>query len=301
MHVLVPHADAAQLMGGAPDGVDLDFWPGTDDYPENFERTEVFIPPWWAKSRAVHEIRRMPKLKLIQTLGAGYDWIAPALPSGVKLANVPGVNARPVAEWVLAALLSLLREFPQFLRDQMNAKWDQRRTGELGGSNVLVIGYGAVGKQVATLLRAFEAEVAVMASARRPGVFGPADLPTLIARADAIIVAVPLSPSTYRMIDHDFLRNMRDGSVLINVARGGVVDTDALVGELKTGRIRVALDVTDPEPLPTEHELWTLPGVLITPHVASVVPSFLPSSYSRVREQLVRIVNGDAPLNVVAG
>ncbi|NNH73808.1 2-hydroxyacid dehydrogenase [Nocardia uniformis] len=300
MHVLVPHADAAQHMGGVPEGVELIFWPGTEELPAGFERAEVFVPPWWAKQRAAREMARMPKLQLVQTLGAGYDWIIGGLPPGVLLANASGVNARPVAEWVLGGILNTVRGFPGFYRDQLEARWDQRMAGELGGSRAVVLGYGQVGQRVAALLRAFDVDVAVVASASRPGVFGPADVVDLLRAADIVVVAVPLNTETTAMVDERFLARMRDGSILVNVARGAVVDTDALVAELKVDRIRAVLDVTDPEPLPTDHELWRMPGVIITPHVASVVPSFLPSSYRRIRAQLVRMLNGDEPENVVA-
>ena len=286
-------------MGGVPDGVQLIFWSGIEDLPLDSNLAEVFIPPWWAKPRAVTEMARMPNLKLVQTLGTGYDWIISSLPAGVQLANNPGINAGPVAEWVVAAVLTMLRNFSEFHNDQRDRHWHQRVTGELGGSKVLVIGFGAIGKRITSLLRAFDADVAVAASRKRPGVNGPDEIPDLLRWADVVVVMVPLNDTTRHMVDAQFLAAMRDGAVLVNAARGAVVDTSALVAELKTGRIRAVLDVTDPEPLPLDHELWGLPGVVITPHVASVVPSFLPSSYRRIHAQLVRMMAGKSPENVV--
>jgi phosphoglycerate dehydrogenase-like enzyme len=286
-------------MGGVPDGVRLIFWPGIDTLPADSGQAEVVVAPWWAGKSALGLLTELPSLKLVQILGAGHDWIAPWVPAGVALANNPGINAGPVAEWVLAATLTMLRDFPAFGADQRARQWRQRPTGELAGRRALIVGYGAIGQRIAALLRAFDADVTVAARHGRPGVHGAEQIPRLLRDADIVVVVIPLDDTTRRMVDAQFLAAMPDGALLINAARGAVVDTGALAAELKAGRLRAALDVTDPEPLPPDHELWGLPGVLITPHVASAVPSFLPDSYRRIRAQLVRMAAGLPPEHVV--
>lgn len=287
-------------MGGVPAGVDLTFWPGAETLPPHADRAEVAVVPWWAQPPALALLAQLPNLRLVQILGAGYDWIAPWVPPGVSLANNAGINAVPVAEWVLTAVLTMLRDIPGFLADQRDRHWQQRPTGELAGRTALVVGYGAIGQRTAALLRAFDANVVVAARHSRPGVHAAEEIPQLLGRADVVIVVVPLDERTRRMVDARFLGAMPDGALLVNAARGAVVDTDALTAEVRAGRLRAALDVTDPEPLPPDHELWGLPGVLITPHVASAVPSFLPDSYRRIRAQLNRMVAGEPPEHVVS-
>jgi phosphoglycerate dehydrogenase-like enzyme len=287
-------------MGGVPDGVELIVWPGTDTLPAQSRQAEVVVVPWWAQPRALGLIGQLPSLELVQILGAGYDWILPWVPPGVPLANNAGINAGPVAEWVLTAILAVLRDFPGFGADQRHRQWRERSTGELARRRVLIVGYGAIGKRIARLLEAFDADVTAAARHSRPGVHGADQIPRLLGEADVVVLVIPLDDSTRGMVDARFLATMRDGALLVNAARGAVVDTDALVAELKAGRLRAALDVTDPEPLPPDHVLWGLPGVLITPHVASAVPSFLPDSYRRVRAQLVRMAAGLPPEHVVS-
>jgi phosphoglycerate dehydrogenase-like enzyme len=166
---------------------------------------------------------------------------------------------------------------------------------------VVVVGAGSVGGAVAARFRAFETDVVLVGRTARAGVHGVDELPQLLSLADVVVLAVPLTPQTERMVDADFLAHLRDGTLLVNVARGRVVDTDALLAELRTGRICAALDVTDPEPLPPGHPLWRLPGVLVSPHVGGDTTAFLPRARRMLQEQLTRYAEGVPLANVVAG
>jgi phosphoglycerate dehydrogenase-like enzyme len=132
-----------------------------------------------------------------------------------------------------------------------------------------------------------------------PSVHAVDELPDLLPRHDVVVVVVPLGPQTVGLVDDEFLSAMPDGALLVNVARGGVVDTDALVRHLATGRLRAALDVTDPEPLPADHPLWTAPGVLISPHTGGASTAFLPRATRLLQEQLGAYAAGRSLRNVV--
>jgi phosphoglycerate dehydrogenase-like enzyme len=206
-----------------------------------------------------------------------------------------------VAEWALAATLSLVRELPRFTRAQDAQRWDTSETDELADKRALVLGSGDLGVNVARRLEAFGVSVTMVARTARDGVHATSELPALLPLADIVIVVVPLTPETTRMVDAEFLSAMPDGSVLVNAARGEVADTDAVLAELTSGRLRAALDVTDPEPLPAGHPLWRAPGLLLTPHVAGNVPGFPHRSLQLVRAQLERYLAGRPLENVVSG
>jgi phosphoglycerate dehydrogenase-like enzyme len=171
---------------------------------------------------------------------------------------------------------------------------------------VLVLGYGNIGRAVARRFLPFEVSVTAVASRPRAGdelvdtVHGIHELPDLAARADVLVVIVPLTDATRGLVDAGLLARLPDGALVVNVARGPVVDTDALLAECASGRLRAALDVTDPEPLPEDHPLWTTPGVLITPHVGGATEAMRPRSLALIRRQLVAMRDGEPLLNVVA-
>jgi phosphoglycerate dehydrogenase-like enzyme len=179
--------------------------------------------------------------------------------------------------------------------------WIHDRRASLVDRSVIIIGAGGVGRAIADRLAAFEVDVTLVARSQRPGVVSISELPHLLPGADIVILAVPLSTETKKLVDDDFLTRMRDGALLVNVARGGVVDTDALVRHVKQGRIRAALDVTDPEPLPSNHELWVTPGVLISPHVGGDTSAFVPRAKRLVDSQINLWRRGDPLAHVVRG
>nr|WP_240813321.1 2-hydroxyacid dehydrogenase [Streptomyces sp. DASNCL29] len=243
----------------------------------------------------------MPDLELVQLLTAGAEaWIG-RLPEGVALSDCRGAHGGATAEWVVSALLAVYRHLPRFARAQDEGRWDYHRTEELAGKKILIVGAGDVAENTVRRLAGFEVSTTLVGRHARDGVHGMAELPALLPEHDATVLVVPLTEETRGMADAEFLAAMPDGAVLVNAARGPVCDTDALVAELGSGRLRAALDVTDPEPLPEGHPLWKVPGLLLTPHVAASVPLTMSRAYDVVAEQLRSFVRGEEPPNVVHG
>jgi phosphoglycerate dehydrogenase-like enzyme len=212
------------------------------------------------------------------------------------------VHDSSTAEWVVTAILAVLRRFDHFARAQAVPAWSYAEfapTDELAGKRVLIVGAGSIGKALAERLTPFEVELIHVARTARDGVHAIGELAALLPQADIVVLLVPLTEQTRGMVDAKFLRAMRDGALLVNAARGPVADTAALAKELSGGRIQAALDVTDPEPLPLDHPLWTMPNVLITPHVAGSVRGLLPRAYRLVGDQLRRLLGGEPLVNEV--
>jgi phosphoglycerate dehydrogenase-like enzyme len=286
---------AALAAGPLPGGPELVWWDGTGE-PDRAGEIEALVLPFGAP---LDVLARMPRLRMVQTLSAGVDRILPAVPEGVILCDGRGTHGSSVAEWVLAALLAVVRELPRFVRLQGAGTWENVQTGELAGATVLIVGAGDIGLRIARLVEAFGAEPVLVARRARDGVHGIGDLPRLLPGADAVVLVVPLTAETTGLADAAFLAAMRDGAILVNAARGPVVDTDALLAELTSGRLRAALDVTEPEPLPEGHPLWQAPGLLLTPHVAGYVTGFPPRALALIRPQLERFLRGEPLENVV--
>ncbi len=299
MKAWVAHHNAIELMGGAPAGVDVVVWGGNTVPPAELDNVALFVPPTWNKPASLDVLPRLTGLRAIQLLSAGADWILPYTPAGVTLCDARGAHDPAVAEWIMTAILTVLREFNIFSVDQSRAVWNQRGTDTLYGKRVLIIGHGSIGTALEQRLGAFCVSVCRVARHPRPDAYSAADLPGLLAGADVVVLLVPLTAETRGMVDADFLARMPDRALLVNASRGPVVDTDALTREVSTGRLLAALDVTDPEPLTADHPLWTLPGSLLTPHVASFTPTWLPRIYHLVRRQLTHLVDGTSFENPV--
>lgn len=243
----------------------------------------------------------MTSLRVVQTLTAGVEHVRPHVPAGVTLCNGRGIHDTSTAELALTLILSSLRGIPEFVRNQERGRWVHEVRPALADKRVLIVGHGAIGAAIETRLRAFEAEPVRVARTAREGVHALDELPGLLPTADVVVLVVPLTEQTRGMVDEAFLAAMRPGALLVNVARGAVVDTDALVGALETGRISAALDVTDPEPLPDGHPLWSAPNLLISPHVGGASSAMWPRAHRLVREQLLRFAAGEPLRNVMTG
>jgi phosphoglycerate dehydrogenase-like enzyme len=260
-----------------------------------------WVPPFLGTAPSAEVIARLPDLAVVQLLSAGVDAWLGRLPDHVILCDARGVHSSATAEWTVTAILAYLRDFPHFARAQGRGEWAYRPTDELAGKSVLIVGAGAIGEAVADRLEPFEVSLVRVASKPRAGAYGVRDLPVLLPAADIVVLTVPLTSATKGLVDAGFLTAMRDGALLVNASRGPVVDTAALTAELATGRIGAALDVTDPEPLPAGHPLWSMPNVLLTPHTAASVGGTLRRAYGLVGDQVRRYVAGEPLINVVTG
>jgi phosphoglycerate dehydrogenase-like enzyme len=271
------------------------------ELPDWLDRVEFYVPPYQWSGDGSAVLARMPQLRVVQTMTAGVEHIRPFVPEGVVLCNGRGIHDASTAELAMTLMLSSLRGIPRFVNAQREHRWDHQMLPALADKTVLIVGYGAIGAALERRLAGFETRVLRVARRPRDGVAGFEELPELVPQADVVVLIVPLTDQTRKMVDAEFLRRMKDGTLLVNVARGGVVDTDALVTELRSGRVTAALDVTDPEPLPEGHPLWDAPGVLISPHVGGATSAMSPRAFAVVRQQLHRFANGEPLANVMTG
>jgi phosphoglycerate dehydrogenase-like enzyme len=252
--------------------------------------------------RAAIEIApRLEGLRIVQTLSAGVDHIVDRIPAGVTLCNASGVHDIAVAEWVVLAILASNRRLPQLIEAQLSHSWskDDARGTDLDGARVLILGHGSIGRAVEARLLPFGVDVVRVAGHEREGVHRLADLPLLLPTVDILVVLLPLTAATRGLVGADLLRRLKAGALVVNGSRGAVIDTAALMEALAAGRVRAALDVTDPEPLPDGHPLWSMPDVIITPHVAGDVAAEEDRAWGLVTEQLRRLARGEPLHNVV--
>jgi len=238
-------------------------------------------------------------VEVVQTLSAGVEEWLGRLPEGVSLVNGRGAHGGSTAEWAVTVLLALRRGIPGFVRQQDRHDWTEVGSPGLQGAQVLVIGAGDLGEQTHRRLDGFGCTVTLVARTARDGVHGIDELPDLLPDADAVVLVVPLTHATRGLVDAAFLARMKDGAALINAARGPVVDTEALLSELQAGRLVAGLDVTDPEPLPPEHPLWSASGLLLTPHVGGHTAGSGERAWRVAREQLLMLARGERPTNTV--
>ncbi len=259
------------------------------------DQVEFFVLPYMGPPRDVELTARMPRLQAVQTLTAGVDGIPERLPPGVALFSAEGVHDASTAELAVGLMIACQRGIDLAARDTPAGRWRHERRRSLADSRVVVVGWGGVGRAIGRRLAGFEVEVVPVAGTARDGVLGTADLDGELARADIVVLAVPLTAATRGLIDARRLALLPDGCLLVNVSRGPVVVTEALTAELVAGRLRAALDVSDPEPLPPDHPLWRAPGVLITSHVGGNSAAFPPRAEALVAAQLRRWCDG-APL-----
>jgi phosphoglycerate dehydrogenase-like enzyme len=297
--VCVPWDDPEVLQTVLPAGVEAVIYDG-GPVPEHLDEITFFVPPYMGPEPTLALMAQMPSLQVVQALTAGVDNIWPHLPPGVTLCNARGVHDASTAELAVGLIISSLRHIPEFARAQSTGQWLHGRYPALADKTVLIVGAGSVGGALADRLTPFEVTVLKVARTPRDGVHGFEALPTLLPEADVVVLTCPLTDHTRGLVNIDFIARMRQGALLVNVARGPVVVTADLVEALEQGRISAALDVTDPEPLPADHPLWRAPGVLISPHVGGNTSAFLPRAYRLVAEQLARFSQGEPVEHVMS-
>lgn len=298
--VCLPTPDAPARLGDLPAGIDLLVWDGSGPPPGGIDRVDLVVGRYSLDAMTPAALAQMPRLRAIQVLTAGVEPWLPVVPDGVTLCSARGVHGASTAELAVTGLVSVLRELPFLYGEQAAHRWTRIESRGLAGARVLVLGAGDIGRRVAAASAAFDAATTLVARTARPGVEPVERLPHLLPHHDAVVVALPHTPQTHRLADAAFLSAMPDGAVLVNVARGGIVDNDALLAELNARRLRAFLDVTDPEPLPPGHPLWDAPNLVLTPHLGGGTRGWEDRAYALVRDQVLRLHAGDPLRNVVA-
>jgi phosphoglycerate dehydrogenase-like enzyme len=301
MRIWVPDQEIAGAVADISGVESLVYDGRSDASPGDPAEVEVYVPPFAATARSREILAAMTNVRLVQLQAAGVDTFLPLLREGVVLCNARGVHDASTAEWAVGAIIAAQREFPGFARAQSEGRWDWHMTDALTDRTVLIVGYGSVGAAIERRLVPFETEIVRVARTARDGVHPVSALSGLLPDADIVILIVPSTTETTRMVDKAFLARMKDGALLVNAARGTVVDTGALLAELTGGRLRAVLDVTDPEPLPAGHPLWSAPGAFITPHVGGSTPASRRRAVALVREQVRRYAAGEPLENVITG
>jgi phosphoglycerate dehydrogenase-like enzyme len=304
--VLVPWksiSDALSDLGGLADGgLTVEVFTGDAPGPDDLGDVVFFTVPY-DRPFSTEPIPRLSGVRVVQALTAGYDHLVALLSGVVTVCTVRGLHDSSTAEHALGLILSSQRELPRWIRAQDEERWEHAHTRSLAGSRVLIVGYGSIGSALDARLRACEAETVRVARRPRPDeqVFGVADLDGLLPAADIVVLITPLSAETRGLLDARRLALLPDGALVVNVGRGPVLDTNAILAETASGRLRAALDVTDPEPLPSGHPLWHSPGTIITPHVAGGAAAFYPLAADFIVRQVRRFAAGEPLCNVVAG
>ena len=297
----VPDSAAVDLLGAVPDGVEVVAWNGETERPDGLARTEFWVPQVEEPGDLPAMFAAMPQLKVIQLTGAGIEDVAGHVPDGVMLCDARGIHGGPVSDLVLLLILALQRKLPEFLADQRDSRWEPSLGEDLADKHVVIVGAGDLGEKTAARLRGFGAVPVLVGTTARDGVRGVDELPGLLRDADVVVLTLPLTDRTAGMVDAQFLARMPDGAILINVARGKIVDTEALRSELESGRLRAGLDVVEPEPLPSDHPLWQAPNLILTPHTAGNVARAGLRAFRLVNDQIRRFVANETLLNVVDG
>jgi phosphoglycerate dehydrogenase-like enzyme len=315
---------------GYPATLDLevfrDFPKGTELIPisdslDHDVEIEVWIPDPYS-TRAIKAWPHIKGVKLVLSLMAGTEWIPSRVGPHVTICNASGAHNVSTAEWTISAILAMLKYFPLYQDIQREGRWKRRFeatthfvavTGdrrplyppvmleELTGKRVLLVGYGSIGKEIERMLEPFRVElVRIARSARTSPIVHPVtELNTLLPHAQIVILILPHTPESHGLIGARQFALMQQGTLLVNAARGPIVDTTALVEALQSGHVRAAVDVTDPEPLPDGHPLWSCQNLLLTPHVAGSSPQFAPRSVKTAEEELRRYMAGEPLHNVV--
>ena len=303
----LPYADPAEAdgrLGGIPAGIEVECYRADGGaMPSSIAEVEFYVLPYMKGAEVLERSAEMSSLKVIQTLTAGVENFVPHVPDGVLLCNAAGVHDASTAELALALILASGRHLDDFARAQPDGRWAPLFGRALADQRVLIVGYGNIGTAIERRLAGFEVSsitrVARRARAGPPLVYAIDDLDSLLPEADVVVVIAPHTPQTDGLISARQLALMPDGALLVNVARGRLVDTDALVAETGSGRLRAALDVTEPEPLPADHPLWRIPGVLIAPHVGGASSAFFPRADRLIAAQLGRFAAGQELENII--
>ncbi len=305
VHTLtVPTPELLEALSPHSGHVRLSLW-DLESAPVGLSYGEIdgVVLPYANGADSAPALSQIEALKFVQTQSTGYEGLPEIIGSAVGLASAAGVHAAATAELALGLVLASQRGIADAVRDQGRAEWSHRRYPGLADKRVLLIGVGGIGREIARRLDPFEVELTRVGSKARNDddgmVHGPDELVKLAEHADVLIIITPLTEATRKLISAEVLSALPDDALVVNVARGGVVDSEALTREVVAGRLRAALDVFDPEPLPAGHPLWSADGAIITPHTGGNTEAFDPRIRALLRRQLEALNNGCCPENLV--
>jgi phosphoglycerate dehydrogenase-like enzyme len=266
---------------------------------QELSKISLYVPKYMGGAKALSYTEKMHSLQLLQLLMAGYEDALSYMKDGQKLANARGVHDFSTAELAISMMLAHFKNHKEFADNQKNSHWNHKTAGSLYGKNIAIIGAGSIGSKLAGMLSVFETTTQLYASYARDNIKAIDDLHKDVTTFDCIVVIVPLTDKTRNLIDEKILSAMKTGSLLVNVARGPVVNSDELIAELRKGRISAALDVTDPEPLPADHPLWKLSNCQIIPHVGGDSEAFEPQARKFLEQQFKDISEGKPLYNEI--
>ena len=260
----------------------------------------TFYVPWYMGGRPALEMtQKMPNLKILQVPNAGYDDALEFVRPGITLCNGKSIHDDSTAELAVGLTIASLRGFADFVRNQDKSEWVHTRNKSINDRKVGIVGFGSIGSTIAKMLAGFAVEIVAFTQSGRDNTIAIADLDKHLPTLDVVILILPLTLESKHLFNAKRLALMKDGALLVNVARGPVVETDALVKELNSGRITAALDVTDPEPLPKDHPLWLAKGVLISPHVGGNTTAFEKRAKRLIESQLQLLASGERLNNII--
>jgi phosphoglycerate dehydrogenase-like enzyme len=301
-----PFADLVETTGPAPDGIDVTVWDGDAAVPADRDEVEAMVVPYLSSEEAIRLLPDLPRLKLLQTLTAGTDSLVGKVPSTVTVCNARGLHDTATAEQALTLTLAARNDVTAYERQRQQGIWHPiRQRPGLADASVVILGYGSIGKAIEARLIPFGCRITRVARSARDQdgvhVHGFDELATLARTTDILIIVAPLTEQTKGLVGADLLARLPDGALVVNVGRGAIVDTDALLAELTSRRLEAALDVTDPEPLPEGHPLWRAPGLVLLPHIGGYSRAFEPRARRLVADLLHRLASGAEPVNAVDG
>ncbi|MDK1359362.1 2-hydroxyacid dehydrogenase [Arthrobacter sp. zg-Y1219] len=302
--ITLPTEELLQAMSPLPDGIRAGLWDVVGE-PKGLEYGEIdaVVLPYATGSDWQEALDRVPNLKMLQAQSTGYDGLPELVGPDVAVVSAAGVHVAGTAELALTLMLASLRGVDAAVRNSATGTWDSRRFPGLADRRVLLVGVGGIGAAIAERLEPFEVELTRVGSRARTDergtIHGTDELVELAKTAEVVVVITPLTEQTRHLINKEVLAALPDGALVVNVARGPVVDTEALTAEVLSGRLHAALDVVDPEPLPADHPLWKAPNAIITPHVGGNTEAFVPRIRKLLKEQIGRLARGEEPVNLV--
>jgi len=298
--VCLPDMPELAHMGEMPANVEVVLIRADPDPVPDLTGVNLIVPRMRVRPALLDLLTGPPgRLRVIQTLSAGVDWLVGRVPAHVNVHNARGIYDAPLAEWVVGAILAMQRGHIQARDAQVRAAWESFEPDELAGRRVVILGIGSIGTAIAERLRPFGVEIVGVGRTARDGVRALSELDQLLPTAEILVAMLPLTGETRGLLDARRLALLPDGALLVNAGRGRTVDAAALTSELESGRLRAALDVVDPEPLPGGHPLWALPNVLITPHMAGDSPLSTIRCFELAGDQIRRFAAGQPLINQV--